>query len=323
MKQKLFISLSGIFLFIILFFLISINKPLKLENSKFLIIEPGSSLNTISDLLNEENIYKRTYLFKTYVLITGKSRNLKSGEFMFSSNISLKELVKKIEKGDIFYREFRLKEGETWSSIKERLGQEEHIVFDIPEENDDLIKNLNLKNKSLEGLFFPDTYFFKKGDKATSILERAYKIHTDTVNDIWESRADNIGIKSSYEAVILASIIEKEGVEKRRISGVFNRRLIKGMKLQSDPTVIYALGDQFDGNIRRSDLRIKNPYNTYVYKGLPPSPIGLVSKSSIEASTNPEPGSSLYFVSKGDGTHKFSDTLQEHNEAVKRYQLKE
>ena len=138
--------------------------------------------------------------------------------------------------------------------------------------------------------------------------EMCIRDSTDTVNDIWESRADNIGIKSSYEAVILASIIEKEGVEKRRISGVFNRRLIKGMKLQSDPTVIYALGDQFDGNIRRSDLRIKNPYNTYVYKGLPPSPIGLVSKSSIEASTNPEPGSSLYFVSKGDGTHKFSDT---------------
>ena len=259
MKQKLFISLSGIFLLIILFFLIFINKPLKLENSKFLIIEPGSSLNAISDLLNEEKIsINELIFFKTYVLITGKSRNLKSGEFMFSSNISLKELVKKIEKGDIFYREFRLKEGETWSSIKSRLSQEEHIVFDIPEEMTMiLLKNLNLKNQSLEGLFFPDTYFFKKGDKATSILERAYKIHIDTVNNIWESRADNLGIRSSYEAVILASIIEKEGVEKRRISGVFNRRLIKDMKLQSDPTVIYALGDQFDGNIRRSDLRIK------------------------------------------------------------------
>ena len=323
MKQKLIIYLSGIFLLIILFFLIFINKPLKIENSKFLIIEPGSSLNAISDLLKEENIYKRTNLFKTYVLITGKSRNLKSGEFILSPNISLKELVKKIEKGDIFYREFRLKEGETWSSIKSRLSQEEHIVFDIPKNDNDLIKKLDLKNQSLEGLFYPDTYFFKRGDKATSILERAYKIHIDTVNNLWESRADNLGIRSSYEAVILASIIEKEGIEKRRISGVFNRRLIKDMKLQSDPTVIYALGDQFDGNIRRSDLRIKNSYNTYVYKGLPPSPIGLVSKSSIEASTNPEPGSSLYFVSKGDGTHKFSDTLQEHNEAVKRYQLKE
>ena len=127
--------------------------------------------------------------------------------------------------------------------------------------------------------------------------------------------------KNSYEALILASLIEKEGIEKKQIAGVFVRRLKLGMKLQSDPTIIYALGNDFDGDIKRSDILMKHPYNTYHINGLPPGPIGLVSKGSIEAAINPEEGTSLYFVSKGDGTHHFSDTLKEHNQAVRKYQL--
>ena len=174
---------------------------------------------------------------------------------------------------------------------------------------------------NLEGLFHPDTYFYQRGDKASEILIRAYKLHQKILDKAWEGRSLNISLSSKYEALILASIIEKEGIERNKISGVFNRRINLKMKLQSDPTVIYALGDQFDGDIKRSDLKIKHPYNTYVYKGLPPGPIGLASQVSLEASVNPKEGTSLYFVSKGDGSHKFSDTIEEHNKAVRDYQL--
>ena len=148
-----------------------------------------------------------------------------------------------------------------------------------------------------------------------------YDMLVSNLEELWNIRNLALPYKNSYEALILASIIEKEGVEKRQIAGVFIRRLQIGMKLQSDPTIIYALGKNFDGDIKRSDITMKHPYNTYHIKGLPPGPIGLVSKSSIEAAINPAEGTSLYFVAKGDGTHHFSDTLKEHNQAVRKYQL--
>ena len=320
MKSKILLSSFVLFLITVSYSFYFLNKSLYLDQSKILYIEPGSSLNTISNLLKEQNIYKKVNLFKVYVVLTGKSRNLKSGEYKFSEDTTLKEIVKKIEKGDVFYREFRLKEGQTWLSIKQDFLNEEHIISDL--EKDDLINRFNIKYNNLEGFFHPDTYYYKRGDKASSILERAHRAHVKILNSTWNTRSINIGIKTDYEALILASIIEREGVEKNKISGVFNRRLLKNMKLQSDPTVIYAMGEKYKGNIQKSDLRIRNPYNTYVFKGLPPSPIGLVSESSIKASVNPEIGNSLYFVSKGDGTHKFSDNLEDHNKAVKKYQLK-
>ena len=152
-------------------------------------------------------------------------------------------------------------------------------------------------------------------------MNRSNLKHQKILEELWNLKSLDLPYKNSYEALILASIIEKEGIEKRQIAGVFVRRLQLGMKLQSDPTIIYALGKDFDGDIKRSDITMKHPYNTYHIKGLPPGPIGLVSKSSIEAAINPAEGTSLYFVAKGDGTHHFSDTLKEHNQAVRKYQL--
>ena len=181
--------------------------------------------------------------------------------------------------------------------------------------------DLGLEINSLEGLFHPDTYNYIKGDSYLDILKRSNLKHQKILNKLWNQRNINLPFKNSYEALILASIIEKEGIEKKQIAAVFVRRLKLRMKLQSDPTIIFALGDEYDGDIKSSHIKMKHPYNTYHIKGLPPGPIGLVSESSIQAALNPEEGNSLFFVSKGDGTHYFSDTLEEHNQAVQRFQL--
>ena len=172
-------------------------------------------------------------------------------------------------------------------------------------------------------MFYPDTYFFQKGDKYSSILLIAQEKWKSQSEILWSDRNEILPYKNLTEAITLASIIEKEGLEKNKIAGVFINRLRIGMKLQSDPTVIYALGKDFDGDIKRKDLRIDNPYNTYLYKGLPPGPISIVSEESLEAVLNPEETDFLYFVSMNNGFHKFSKNLTEHNEAVLKYQINE
>ena len=185
--------------------------------------------------------------------------------------------------------------------------------MEIPHQN----KSISLQ----EGIFFPDTYFYLKDETFSSILIRSHESWQAASESLWQERQGNLPFTTLEEAVTLASIIEKEGLEKRMIAGVFINRLRKGMKLQSDPTVIYALGDNFDGDIKRKDLRIDSPYNTYRYKGLPPTPISIVSEESLSAALNPSANDYLYFVSMGNGFHKFSKTLSEHNKAVLEYQI--
>jgi UPF0755 protein len=200
------------------------------------------------------------------------------------------------------------------------LSKSEGIVDDIDNDLEKLKLKLDI-NGQTEGLFFPDTFYYQKGDLFSSLLKRAFEKQQTVYFDLWQLRQEDLPYSSLIEAITLASIIEKEGLEKEMIAGVFINRLRKNMKLQSDPTVIYALGSRFDGNITRSHLRIDNPYNTYRYKGLPPGPIGLVSLSSIKAALNPQQSDFLYFVSMNNGFHKFSKTLEEHNQAVLKYQI--
>ena len=174
-----------------------------------------------------------------------------------------------------------------------------------------------------EGIFYPDTYYYLKGETFSSILLRSQMRWKEISNKLWESRDDDLPYANIREATTLASIIEKEGIEKETIAGVFINRLKLNMKLQSDPTVIYALGDNFDGDIKRKDLRIDSPYNTYRYRGLPPGPISIVSEDSLRAALKPKETDYLYFVSMGNGFHKFSKNLTEHNQAVLEYQLNE
>jgi UPF0755 protein len=186
------------------------------------------------------------------------------------------------------------------------------------------MRELGMPGKSPEGLFAPQTYFYQKGDSDFDVLKQAFERLDAVAEDAWNNRAEDVQVESKYQLITLASIIEKEtgaAFERPTISGVFNNRLKIGMRLQTDPTVIYGMGESYDGNIRRRDLRTDTPYNTYTRYGLPPTPIAMPGEAAIRAAANPEQTDSLYFVGKGDGTHYFSKTLSEHNNAVVKYQL--
>ena len=285
-------------------------------------IEKGYGLNQLIDRLSEQGLVNRPLILKGYVKVFKRSDDIKAGEYLISKTNNALQLIQKVSEGSVYYHQIRLREGSTINELIDLFKN--NTVLKKDENFDDKNKirsDLDLKINSLEGLFHPDTYNYIKGDSYLDILKRSNLKHQKILNKLWNQRNINLPFKNSYEALILASIIEKEGTEKKQIAAVFVRRLKLRMKLQSDPTIIFALGDEYDGDIKSSHIKMKHPYNTYYIKGLPPGPIGLVSESSIEAALNPEEGNSLFFVSKGDGTHYFSDTLEEHNQAVQRFQL--
>ena len=297
-------------------------RSIPISEKIILNVNKGYGLNQVIGTLNQKKLIKRPLILKAYVRVFKSKANIKAGEYLILKDENIYQLIKKIKEGRVYYRQIRLKEGSTFNEILSLFTNNNYIKKDGHFNNLDKIKALlNIELKSLEGQFHPDTYNYIKGDSYIDILNRSNLKHQNILEELWNLRSLDLPYKNSYEALILASLIEKEGIEKKQIAGVFVRRLKLGMKLQSDPTIIYALGKDFDGDIRRADILMKHPYNTYHIYGLPPSPIGLVSKSSIEAAINPEEGTSLYFVAKGDGTHHFSDTLKEHNQAVRKYQL--
>ena len=285
-------------------------------------IEQGYGLNQVIDRLSEQGLVNRPLILKGYVKVFKRSDDIKAGEYLISKTNNALQLIQKVSEGSVYYHQIRLREGSTINELIDLFKN--NTVLKKDENFDDKNKirsDLGLEINSLEGLFHPDTYNYIKGDSYLDILKRSNLKHQKILNKLWNQRNINLPFKNSYEALILASIIEKEGTEKKQIAAVFVRRLKLRMKLQSDPTIIFALGDEYDGDIKSSHIKMKHPYNTYHIKGLPPGPIGLVSESSIQAALNPEEGNSLFFVSKGDGTHYFSDTLEEHNRAVQRFQL--
>ena len=297
-------------------------RPIPITETLIINVDQGYGLNQVISTLDKKELTSRPTILKAYVRIFNSRANIKAGEYLVSKDENIFKLFKKISEGSVYYRQIRLKEGSTFNEISDLFSNNQYVKKDHHFNNVEKIKSiLDLDVISLEGQFHPDTYNYIKGDSYIDILNRSNLKHQEILEELWNSRSLNLPYKNSYEALILASLIEKEGIEKRQIAGVFVRRLQLGMKLQSDPTIIYALGKDFDGDIKRPDITMKHPYNTYHIKGLPPGPIGLVSKSSIEAAINPEEGTSLYFVAKGDGTHYFSDTLEEHNRAVRKYQL--
>lgn len=288
----------------------------------------GSNLSQVSQRLFQQEISSLPSLYlDIYGRMEGLATKIKAGEYRLEAGMTLPELLDRIVKGEVVQYQFTIVEGMTVKQLLAALKSVPQVVDTLDENPDEALKVIvDAEVPSAEGWFLPETYHFPGGTTDKAFLERAYQAMQKTLEAAWKNRADDLPYESPYEALIMASIIEKEtGIaeERPQIAGVFVRRLQKGMRLQTDPTVIYGMGESFDGNIRRQDLRTDTAFNTYTRHGLPPTPIALPSRESIEAALNPADGDSLYFVATGeDGRHYFSSTLQEHNKAVRRYQLK-
>ena len=310
MKNSKFISIS--FIFFAVFALTLVHFKVTKDTSVIIHIPEGSSISLISNVLFSEGLILNPILFKTYTRLTLSDNKLQAGEYLIDSSQSVYTLNKKFLEGDFYYRKLTLLPGSTLKTIL-NLSNSVGLVNDL----DSIAINLE------EGIFYPDTYYYLKGETFSSILYRSHMRWKEISNKLWDIRDDDLPYTNIMEATTLASIIEKEGIEKETIAGVFVNRLKINMKLQSDPTVIYALGDNFDGDIKRKDLRIDSPYNTYRYRGLPPGPISIVSEDSLRAALRPKETDYLYFVSMGNGFHKFSKNLTDHNKAVLEYQINE
>ncbi len=291
-------------------------------------VNRGDNIGAISKDLADKNLspFPSIYL-ELYARYHKKASLIKAGEYHLTSGTTLPMFLETIIKGKVLQYRYTVVEGMTSQLLLDDLKANDkltHTLADLTQQ--DLLTELGAEVDHIEGLFFPETYLFPAGTTDLDFLKRAYTDLQTYLSEAWEKKAENLPYETPYEALIMASIIEKEtGIaeERTEIAGVFVRRLEKGMRLQTDPTVIYGMGANYDGNIRRKDLRTDTPYNTYTRHGLPPTPIALASKESIYAALHPKDGNSLYFVATGkDGRHYFSATLKEHNNAVRKYQLK-
>ncbi|MGY0220049.1 endolytic transglycosylase MltG [Endozoicomonadaceae bacterium StTr2] len=304
------------------------NTQLEIQQPSLFEIEKGESLGTVARKLERDGIIPYSILLRGYGRLSGLASGLQAGEYTLQPGISIAELLDIFIEGRVNQYSVTLVEGLTVAEMLTDLREHPKLEQSLQNATTATLLSAleaDTERSMAEGLFFADTYYFHAGDTDRSILLRALQRTEDVLAEEWTRRQEGLPYKTPYEALVMASIIEKEtgaAYERPEIAGVFVRRLQKRMRLQSDPTVIYGLGDSYDGNIHRRDLRQATPYNTYVIRALPPTPIALVGREAIHAALNPSPGSSLYFVARGDGSHQFSDTLEEHNRAVRRYQLK-
>jgi UPF0755 protein len=289
-------------------------------------IESGTNIKAIAIKLSREKIIEDPWLFILLAKLKGVETKVRAGEYRLRQGQSTSGLLELFTTGNSIQYSFTVIEGWSFREMMVQLESNPVIKNTLKNQsNEEIMTALDLGDQHPEGLFFPDTYRFPKGTTDLQFLKRAYLLMQKHLEKSWNNRAKNLPLKSPYEALILASIIEKEtgaGHERPLIAGVFINRLNKKMRLQTDPTIIYGMGESFDGNIRRKDLKADTPYNTYLRKGLTPTPIALPGLNSIEAALNPTDTKALYFVSKGNGEHYFSETYQEHNNAVIKYQLK-
>ncbi len=287
-------------------------------------IRPGG-LNYVVDQLNAQGIKVNSTLFGLLVRLTGNTTKLKAGSYELKPGETPSDLVNRLAKGLFSYQSLTIVEGWTFKQMREAIAahpQLKHDTVNLTER--ELIEKLKLSWNAAEGLFFPDTYFFNKGSSDMQIYRQAHAELVKRLYNYWEKRDLSLPYKTPYEALTMASIVEKETghpEDRARIAGVFTNRLKIGMKLQTDPTVIYGMGDKYKGVIYRSSLTTDTPYNTYTRFGLPPTPIALVGNAALKATFYPEKTEALYFVSRADGTGKseFSSNLADHNKAVDKF----
>ncbi len=333
MLRKLLITfISGcLFLAIAVIFLFwmqreVLEQPLQVDPEYVLNVPAGSTPNAMLLQLQQDGVLRGAFWLRLSWRLQGYVQPLHKGEYQLTPAMDVAQLLDKWRVGDVLQYRVTLVEGWSFRQVRKALTQQDKLQQTLGEVSDsELMRQLEQANVHPEGRFFPDTYNFVRGQSDFDILRQANQRLQKVLAEEWTGRADNLPYRNADEALVMASIIEKEtGVahEREEIAGVFIRRLAIGMLLQTDPTVIYGMGERYTGKITRADLRQPTPYNTYVIAGLPPTPIAMVGREAIYAALHPKPGKSLYFVARGDGSHVFSNSLAEHNKAVREYQLK-
>jgi UPF0755 protein len=289
-------------------------------------VQGGASAKSLARQLAGEGLFPESHGFWIVARVLGMGGAIQAGTYRLDRPLTPVELLDKLARGDVVLAEILFVEGTTFRQWQAQLAQQPKVRQVLAGKTDAEVRTaLGLGDDPAEGWFFPDTYRFAPGTSDADILKRAHAVMKRRLNDAWTGRDPEVPLKTPYEALILASIVEKEtgaAAERPVIAGVFTNRIKRGMRLQTDPTVIYGMGEKFDGNIRKRDLTTDTPWNTYTRDGLPPTPIAMPGAASIAAAAHPAQSDYLYFVGKGDGTHYFSRTLEEHNRAVAKYQLK-
>ncbi|EKO3562497.1 endolytic transglycosylase MltG [Vibrio fluvialis] len=300
-----------------------LSQPLDIQSEQLVTIPSGTSLNGALSLMTKHGWIDSQFAEKLVRRFHPELTQIKAGTYQLMPDMKLAQALKLLVSGKEHQFAITFVEGSRFSEWMAILEQNEQLKHTLTESSEaDIAKQLGIEQSKLEGQFLAETYHFTKGVSDLDILKRAHRKLEGILNSAWETRQENLPLTSPYQALILASIIEKETAvesERERIASVFVNRLNKRMRLQTDPTVIYGMGDNYDGNIRKKDLRAPTPYNTYVINGLPPTPIAMPGEASIRAALNPEQSAYLYFVASGNGGHVFSKNLTEHNRAVRAY----
>jgi len=322
-KRKFLLITFFVLLWLISYLYLPLNVT---EDNASFEIKSGSNLTQITNQLVEMHVLEDSFRFKLLSFMFGKSESLKRGHYQLNKNITPLDLLNMLASGKESLFSMTLIEGQTYDDLIHLIKSNKHIKKTLSNyDASTILKLIHADVSYIEGIFFPDSYYFYKNTSDVDILKNAHNILVNKLSFYWENRSDDLPYDDMYDALIMASIIEKEVLLKEEspmVAGVFVNRLKKGMPLQSDPTVIYGMKNNFNGNLRRKDLRQDSSHNTYTRRGLPPTPIAFPSQSSIEAALNPAITDAYYFVAMGDGRHYFSKTLKEHNWAVRKYQKK-
>ena len=290
-----------------------------------LLVEDGRSVRGVLQDLQEQGLIASAGALRWYLLLSGDDSTIKAGEYRLAGRLSSVDIIGKLKRGEVKQYSVTLVEGWTFRDIRRRLGQAEPLLASTSGMTEaQIMRRLGRPGVSAEGQFFPDTYSYVRGNEDLQVLLMAMQRMQTVFMEEWDLRKSGLPYSNTEEALILASMVEEETAhpdDRAKIAGVFVRRLQLGIRLQSDATVIYGLGEQFDGDLRKIHLRMDTPWNTYANKGLPPTPIAAPGRASIRAALHPDDSSNLYFVAKGEGRSAFSSSLEEHNVAVRRYQL--
>jgi UPF0755 protein len=287
-------------------------------------INQGASLKAAARQLQQSGVFSDDRMFVLLARLLGKSVQIKAGNYELEAPVTPLELIELITQGRVTQNQLSIIEGITFNELRNTLNVNSGIVHDtLAMSESDILQMMGAQEHHAEGLFFPDTYYFASGSSDLAILKRAYQTSQKHLKESWQNRTPGLPLDSPYQALILASIVEKEtgqAKDRNMIAGVFINRLRKNMLLQTDPTVIYGMGEKYQGKLHKRDLQTDTPYNTYTRAGLTPTPIALPGLSSLQAALHPSETKALYFVARGDGSSVFSETLSQHNNAVNRYQ---